>query len=252
MVERVKTGIPGLDELMDGGIPKGNVVLLSGQAGSGKTILGLQFLVNGAIKYKERGLYITFEEKRKNIILQASLFGWKIEDLESQGLLKLYSFFPIKRHLYQVNTEIDSVIHDFKPQRIVFDSISTYSVFAEILTSIETASDLGIEENVLNISPQTISRKAIMDLVAKLKESEATCLLISERSESKKYLSRDTISEFLADGIILLYYTEIGGENFGHIQIRKMRNTHHEHSLYFTKFTENGIEIGEQTDISFK
>ncbi|OYT34793.1 MAG: hypothetical protein B6U87_01430 [Candidatus Aenigmarchaeota archaeon ex4484_52] len=247
-MDRIKTGIKGLDELLNGGIPKNHLVLLSGQTGAGKTIFGLQYLIKGIMDYKEKGIFITFEQTKDDVFLQTKQFGWNIKDLEKKGLLKILCFKPTKMHLTIMTEQLEKDVKEFAPVRLVFDSISTYGVYAETISYFETMMDLGLKkENVnLGLTPQSVTRKMIMEIMGKIKSFGVTTLVISELPETSNFLSRDTISEFMADGVILLYYTKIGGEAFGNIEIRKMRYTNHKHGLYFTKIVKKGIEIGEE------
>ena len=85
-INRIKTGVDGLDELVEGGFPEGSTILISGSAGTGKTILSLQFLIAGA-ENNEPGIYLTVEESRDKIINQAEQFGWDLEKLEKERAL---------------------------------------------------------------------------------------------------------------------------------------------------------------------
>jgi circadian clock protein KaiC len=105
-MDRVKTGIVGLDELMDGGIPKNNVVLLSGLTGSGKTIFALQYLVKGAELYNEKGLFVTFEQSREDVISQASQLGWDLVDMENKNMFKILALAPSKTQFINVTSII--------------------------------------------------------------------------------------------------------------------------------------------------
>ncbi|HYO78580.1 MAG TPA: ATPase domain-containing protein, partial [Thermoanaerobaculia bacterium] len=78
---KAPTGIAGLDELTGGGLPRGRTTLLAGGSGSGKTILALQFLVNGAQHEHEPGIFVAFEETPARIIGNAATFGWNLPDL---------------------------------------------------------------------------------------------------------------------------------------------------------------------------
>ena len=77
-IKRLKTGVEGLDELIGGGIPEGSIVLVSGTPGTGKTILGMQFLCEGA-KRGEMGILVSFEQEREDLVRQASMFGWDLD-----------------------------------------------------------------------------------------------------------------------------------------------------------------------------
>src|SRR3989338_8547769 len=86
-IEKIKSGVPGLDELMFGGIPKGNLVVLSGDQGSGKTVLCWQFLFEGAVKYGENGVYVSLEENEESIYQGSKEFGWDLKKLVDERKL---------------------------------------------------------------------------------------------------------------------------------------------------------------------
>ncbi len=243
VIERVKTGIPGLDELLEGGIPKGNVVLLTGPAGSGKTIFGLQFIVKGAELYGERGVYVSFEQNKKDIVEQAMLFGWDLEKLEQEGKINILCVSKDETDFYLC---LEEIFKEFKPKRFVLDSLSLYLIYLSniIYTKeyIKTGEKLLIE-SALKVSPEFVTRKSIMEIIKLLKRNNLTSLLISELPEETKNLSRDSYSEFLCDGIIVLRYFSIGAESFSNLEVRKMRKTKHSHGVYSVVLTENGIEI---------
>jgi circadian clock protein KaiC len=84
MIEKVKTRIAGLDELLDGGFPKGRVISIIGSPGTGKTILSTQFIMNGILDYGENGLYISLDERKQHYIEEMGSFGWDLEKLEKE------------------------------------------------------------------------------------------------------------------------------------------------------------------------
>ena len=88
-VERIKTGIKGFDKLVKGGFPAASTILVTGSPGTGKTIFALQFLYNGASKFREKGLYVTFEQNEEALKDQGKLFGWDIEKLIKNKILQL-------------------------------------------------------------------------------------------------------------------------------------------------------------------
>ena len=244
-MERTKTGVKGLDEMLNGGIPRDSVVLISGAAGSGKTIFGLQFLVNGALEHGERGMFVTFEETREDITAQALQFGWDLDKLEGERKLKIMTFTPSKHHLSHINSEIDGAIDSFKPSRLVYDSISTIGVYAEVIADVETLMNLGLKKDdvTIQLPPETVTRRAVMDIIGKLKSSRLTSLVISELPKTSTYLSRDTISEFIADGIILLHCLEKKEKKIRAIEVLKMRRTKHSMDLVPMMLGESGIEV---------
>ena len=95
-MERVLSGIKGLDEILEGGFPKGRTILVVGSPGSGKTIFALQFLRAGAAA-GERSIYITFDEKPEQVKENVSEFGWDLDKLESEGKMLFVDATPFRR-----------------------------------------------------------------------------------------------------------------------------------------------------------
>src|SRR3989442_12325201 len=87
--DRVKTGMKGLDEVLVGGIPRGNISLVAGTAGTGKTTLGVEFVYRGASQFNEPGVIVLFEVAPDKLIRDAALFGWDLRELERVGRLKM-------------------------------------------------------------------------------------------------------------------------------------------------------------------
>ncbi|VVC03632.1 Circadian clock protein kinase KaiC [Candidatus Burarchaeum australiense] len=247
VIKRIKTGIKGLDESVGGGIPENNLVLLSGQAGTGKTILGLQFLVKGITDYKERGLFINFEERREDLEKQAETFGWDLTALENKGMLKILDF-RITKHI-DVKEILDKLVEEvesFKPKRMLLDSISTFGVWAEIRSSLEFLESIGfqdLKEAQYIPNSEAITRGAIAETLGRIKDTGVTALIISEMAENTGYLSRDTVSEFLADGVILLKQMTIGESRNRTIEVRKMRQTEIFGGIRSYSITKKGINL---------
>ena len=85
MSEYVLTGIPGLDELIDGGIPEGRVILVVGGPGTGKTLFASQFLYNGIIEHNENGIFVSLDEAKNHFYPEMSKFGWDFQEAEDNG-----------------------------------------------------------------------------------------------------------------------------------------------------------------------
>lgn len=222
-VERVKTGIPGVDSLIEGGIPKGSVALVSGGCGSGKTIFGLQFLVNGA-EQGEPGVYVSFEEEPESIRETARGFGWDIEKLEKQKKLVILFKDPyeIKDFSESLSGELYYTLKDLHAKRVVVDSITYFGT---------TVKD---EHEV---------RKNIAVLTRRLKGMGCTTLLISEVPEGDPGVGRFGMEEFIADGVINLHNFLIKDMRQRAIEVLKMRKTNHDTFLHPFKITRKGIVV---------
>ena len=120
-MNKIKTGIEGLDKALQGGIPEGNIVLISGGAGTGKSTLCLQILVNSA-KSGEKSLYISTEQTREEIGRMAENFGWNLNDLEKKNLFEMH-YFDTLGGSANLLRDMKAIITKFKPKRIVIDSL---------------------------------------------------------------------------------------------------------------------------------
>jgi circadian clock protein KaiC len=122
----IQTGIAGLDDLLRSGIPKGNVILVEGAAGTGKTLLGMEFIYRGVTRYDEPGIIVSFEVAPQKLIRDAANFGWDLETLQQQNRLKL--LFTSPQVLSQELNSPDSLLLEtadaMGAQRLFIDGIS--------------------------------------------------------------------------------------------------------------------------------
>jgi len=223
----VTTGIKGLDVLLKGGLPKGSTTLVSGTPGSGKTILSMQFLINGYLQTKEKGFYISLEEdvdRMENYMSKS--FGWPIKELRKKGKLILvrsdvYDFEKFK-DLIETTVEKNGI------ERVVIDPITVISLFFE--------------------KPLEI-RRSLLELDRMLKKLNCTSLLTCEIPEGTNAISSFGIEEFTSDGIIILTY-KIGAPRG--IVIRKMRLVDHDKEIHPFEIREGKGIIVYPTEKLFK
>lgn len=248
-VERVKTYVKGLDKILNGGIPESSVVLISGGPGNGKTILCLQFIVNG-IKKGEKGLYITFEEDKNQIYNQAIEFGWDLKKLEKEKKLVIKNIQS--ETLGDMYDNMKKLIDEFKPKRMAVDSLSTFNLYAHQIQKLTTLAKTPTEQRiffndkVINIPVEwdgVIIRRLVLDLVRELQLNNITAFLTSEVEDDAKKYSKDGISEFICDGVMCLKKITIGSQTERTIQVVKMRRTSINFGIFSMNFTKTGIEV---------
>jgi len=243
-LERVPTGIKGFDELIEGGFPKNSSILVCGGPGCGKTIFASEYIFNGAKKFNEKGMYVSFEQNSSSIKNQASQFGFNVPLLEKSGKVKLLSI-PANNITRGSIEEIKSIVKKEKIKRLVIDSLSTLIINAPIYT---TPSELSVKDVVggnIVFSPPVIgdyvAKRFIYELIEELRSLDCTTILISEAAEKGEYITRDTLSEFACDGVIILNLQET--LNMRRIQIRKLRSTIHPFRAREFELGSKGIEV---------
>jgi len=220
-MNRIKSGIPGLDAVISGGFIEGSVNLVSGGTGTGKTIFGCQFLWEG-LKKGESCVYITLEEDPEDIMEDVASFGWDFATYEKKGLFKIIYHDPAQ--VNNLGTVIISELENLKAKRLVLDSISVM--------------ELAID------NPSQI-RKRILNLINAIKRQDhCTTLLLSEiAAEETKALSRYGVEEFVVDSVILMSYLGIGEEYNRSLMVRKMRRTNHGKDVYPFDISSRGIGV---------
>lgn len=224
IVERVPTGIKNFDCLIEGGFEKNSINLLVGGSGSGKTILAVQFLIEG-IKKGENCLYVTFEEKKEEFYNNMLEFGWNLKEIEKKGKFVFLEYMPekVKTMLEEGGGIIESIILEKKIKRIVIDSITSF--------------ELLFEEEIEK-------REAALSLFHMLRKWNCTSLLTYEGDPSREKKADSRTLEFEADSIILLYFVREKKERKRYIEVLKMRGTKHSREIYPFSIEKSGIVIG--------
>jgi len=221
--KRVQTGIPGLDKVMAGGFEDDSINLVSGGAGTGKSIFAMQYIINGIKKFNEPGIFITFEEEKEKIQKHMLKFGWDLKKLEEEGKLNLIEYTPdrVKKMLAEGGGEIDFVREKIKAQRIVIDSLTAFALL---------------------FKDELARRQAFLDLFKIIAKWGCTAVLVVEHeSEVERHHSLDV--EFEADGIVLLYYLRKGDVRNRALEILKLRGSKHAARIFPMKITDQGIKI---------
>lgn len=219
-IQRVKTGIEGLDQLLHGGIPEHHTVFVAGPAGSGKTTLALEFLYRGVTEFNQSGLYVSFEETKNELITDLP-FDWGLEDLISQGRINIVKYDPYQYE--DIIGLIRSSVRENDAERVVIDSLTALSLYVD---------------NVKDV------RKLILDMNEQLRKLETTTMYIGEiKSSNPSEISRFGVEEFIADGVITLLLGQQGSELTNQLLIRKMRGTDHDKKIHPFKFESDGLKV---------
>jgi KaiC/GvpD/RAD55 family RecA-like ATPase len=230
-VEKTKTGIPGVDELLNGGIPKGSNVLVAGGAGTGKTILSTQYLYNGATQFGEAGLFVTLEGNIRDIAWNMESFQWDIKSLQDQNMLTIYRLnlgylkdkSVVEDKIEEQLQEIEREVKAINAKRLVVDSTTVFGAYLE----------------------PSVLRTTLFKFSDKLKSLGCTTLLTSETQPTKNVFSAYGVEEFVADGILALYFTPPNRSLF----IRKMRGTKHDKDPHPLDINETGISVNPRDKI---
>jgi len=218
-MERVSTGIEGLDEMLGGGLLPNRVILVRGGPGAGKTIFSLQFVLEG-IKKGERGVYITLEEPLNLIKANMAMFGWDLEEFEDKDKLRIidgsqlvYKPFGSARYgessgliITGMANQIKLAVESFKAKRLAVDPITSAVIHQRFPTD---------------------KRLEIMELVKTLRELRCTSIITSEFS-SPSAEGEFYVEEYLADGVIVLAKTQHDFKVIRTVRIDKMRGIKHD------------------------
>jgi len=221
--ERVSTGVEGLDRLLHGGFPRNSSTVVSGGTGTGKTLLSLHFLVEGA-RRGERGIYFTLEETPDQLYSGAAAFGWDLRALESKGLLTVTYTSPVEMSTDKFLNEVRQQVKAEGAQRAVLDSVTSLA---------------------LGVPSERRLRELVYALTKHLRAARVTLLLTMEVAEllGSAQITGHGVSS-LADNVVLLRYVEMEGRLQRAMSVLKARGIKHETELRQVGIGTQGFEVG--------
>ncbi len=246
MTEKTATGITGLDEMLDGGIPTGYTILVAGGPGSGKSTFAMQYLKNGIDQYGENGIYITLEERAQDMVRNYANYGWDLSNVRIISLIaqkmsleedvkyitagevmqgepaSSIQLVPKRFSVDLVRETIQDHVEELDAKRLVVDSLAALQV--------QIGDEFEIRQEILGLS----------GLLGKL---GCTSLLLTEMPEGQTGVSRYGIEEFICQGVIALYNIRKGSERARGLEILKMRGTKHSQKICMMELAAEGFQV---------
>jgi len=217
---RAKVGIPQLDRLLGEGIPYGSSLLISGAAGTGKTILSLEFIYRGAKEFGEKGIFISFEETEERLRTVASGMGWDLDRQIEQGNIEIIIIpqtdILIEKDLLTIHERIVKL----GAKRIAIDSVSLF---------------------VHKIKSAQIAREKIFQLATLVQKAQAIGFFATDIPFGMHQISRFGVEETVVDGVILLSSVENGIDRNRYLEVYKLRNTAHASGKHCMRIGKRGI-----------
>jgi circadian clock protein KaiC len=228
--DRCKTGIPRLDEILGPGIPWGSSLLIAGVAGTGKTVLSLEFIYQGA-KAGEKGILFSFEETEERLRAAAKGLGWDLGREIDRGMVEIV-FIPqpdimVEAHLLMMRERISAM----KASRVVIDSVSVF------LHKV--------------IDPQ-VSREKIFHLCSIVQNAQAVGFFPTDVPYGSLQVSRFGVEETVVDGVIILSSLEEGQERQRYIEVYKLRNTAHLKGRHNMVIGPGGVSVYPRYEDDFR
>ena len=240
-VQKLPTGIASFDVIAKGGLPENRTTLLSGTAGSGKTVFAVQFLASGIRDADEHGVFVTFEESAGDIRKNMRSFGWDLEAWEASGRLAFVDASPdpgvetIESGPFDLGAllaRVENAVRKVKARRVSVDSLG--AMFSQF-------------------SDQSVVRRELFRIASGLKAMGVTAVLTAERTDDYGPVARFGVEEFIADNVMVLRNVLDDENRRRTIEILKFRGTDHQKGEFpFTIVPDGGLVVIPLSAIQLK
>lgn len=226
---RMKTGIPGLDNILEGGFPHPSSILVTGPVGSGKSIFGLQYLYKGAKDYREPGFMISVEGYPSDFSWYQEKFNWDLKSLQELGLLIFSRYDPADFEKFSLRTlhseiilQLLKVVDSLRIKRVVIDNINPIAQ---------------------HVGDPSVFRTMLYYMSKALKEKDCTVLFITEKPAGKEQLTYLDVEPHVMDGVIELDPVERGETSTFTLNVRKMVATNIQPGKFKAEITDEGFKL---------
>lgn len=224
---RLSIGVPALDDMMGGGIPLGDSLLVAGSSGTGKSVFGTTFIVEG-LRHGEPGIMAVFEERPEDLVRRARNLGQDLATAEREGMLKILYLRPLDLSVDESLQAILDAVREFKAKRLVIDS----------LVGFEMALAPGFRIDF---------RESLYRMMASLTGTGVTVLSTMELSESfTEFRFSHYMVSFLADDLLRLRFLDLDGQLRRILTVVKMRDSQHSKDIREYEITKKGVVLADR------
>jgi len=234
--DRVPTGVPGLDELIEGGLPKNRAHLIVGPPGSGKTTFAIQFLVDGAMN-GENGVYFSFTDTKSNVIGDFSRMFPQIKKLVEEEKLIFFDFEDYLSYAPDLWAEEGKEeVYSMTPTTLFFElkrAIKRNNARRYVIDSISLIKFSGVLKEEI---------REIARFIRNLSSLNCTGIIISEMMDPGRY----SIEQFFAHSVIFFHSFMQNNKMHRAIQVMKMRGTKHDNNMRVLQITSRGVRVGDE------
>ncbi len=223
IIERVPTGVVGLDRMLRGGLPRGRTILLLGGPGSGKTILSVQFLYRGIYDHGENGVYVSLDESRGHLYREMEAFGWRLEDAEREGRFLFIDAHPrrMRFNVERLKSRIRDAVDEVSARRIVIDPLTSLTL----------------------VYPDVVRRREVILELFSLLDGLGSTNIATLELRARGLERGVQLEEYLAHGVIILQRIRADRGLVKTIEVEKMRGVDHDDQPRPYRITDRGLEV---------